>query len=323
MHATWNLTRTGKTFHSFSTDGRAICRDSIRRGDTAASFTEDDVNRMTDENLTGAYRKCNGCGVKEAGHRDRVEASMTPSNGEGDYLPPAAPVATPRDIEQRDAAEGVISDEQLDNWAKGASIGHLKAAPTLRPLTPAQRVTAVSEANLIMGTQPGWNFSGAIWQAAKDVLAAEAATAPVATDDEPAGAPASVLTPAPCGSVDEELRLLRNVVRGVREFASSMTVPDGLSAALDEYDVHMSACDAGKDRTWILSPDNIAAVDDALDAHGVPAKGYWTFTGTDTVCTGLKIGQLPIRVAHYGDTVTVRHDGTWTITHAGPRVLVV
>ena len=128
--------------------------------------------------------------------------------------------------------------------------------------------------------------------------------------------------PAPCGSVDEELRLLRKVVRAARPLREERAAGD-LAAALDEYDTHMSACEAGKDRTWVLSPDNIVAVDDALDAHGVPAKGYWTFTGTDTVCTGLKIGSLPIRVARYGDTVTVRHDGTWTITPAEPRVLVV
>ena len=95
MHATWNLTRTGKTFHSFSTDGRAICRDSIRRGDTAASFTEDDVNRMTDENRTGAYSKCGGCEVKEAAGRDRLAASLAPSDGEGDHLPPAATTDEP------------------------------------------------------------------------------------------------------------------------------------------------------------------------------------------------------------------------------------
>ena len=234
MNATWNLTRTGKTFHSFNADGVALCRDSIRRGDnTAASFTEDDVNGMTDENLTGAYRKCNGCGTKEAAGHDRLTASMAPSTGEGDYLPPAA------------------------------------------------------------------------------------------TTGEPAGAPASVLTPAPCGSVDEELRLLRKVLREARMMDLAWGAAE-LNAAVAEYDEHMTACRAGKDRTWVLSPDNIVAVDDALDAHGVLAKGYWTFNGTATVvCTGLKIGSFPHTVARYGDTVTIRHDGTWTITPAEPRVLAV
>jgi hypothetical protein len=236
MNANWGLTKSGKTFHSFNADGAAICRSSTKADQYRESVTGTKVDEMLAEAWgirVQGYSKCERCATKEAAFLARRDASLAPSTGEGDYLPPVAPVA------------------------------------------------------------------------------------PVATTDEP------VTAPAPCGSVDEELRLLRKVVREAREFASWMTVPDGLHVAVAEYDAHMTGCQAGKDRTWILSPDNIVAVDDVLDAHDIPAKGHWTFNGTETLCTGLKIGLLPFRVARYGDTVTVRHDGTWTITPAEPRVLAV
>lgn len=76
------------------------------------------------------------------------------------------------DIVKRDAAAGVISDEQLDEWAANTiHRGNHAAEPHLRPLTPEQRAQAVSEARIRMNTSPGWLFSHAVWQGAQDVAA--------------------------------------------------------------------------------------------------------------------------------------------------------
>lgn len=87
---TWTTTRTGLTFHSFSSDGTAICRSSIKAA--GGLITETQV----DESLAEARRarvrgmkKCDTCATKEAAFRDRLETSMAPSTGEGDHLAPA------------------------------------------------------------------------------------------------------------------------------------------------------------------------------------------------------------------------------------------
>lgn len=75
------------------------------------------------------------------------------------------------ELAKRDAEAGIISDEQLDNWAAGASKGHRNSHETLRPLDPAMRAAVVREANVWMNVTPGWNFSSSVWQAAKNVPA--------------------------------------------------------------------------------------------------------------------------------------------------------
>lgn len=73
-------------------------------------------------------------------------------------------------VSRRDSADSLISDEQLDLWEENVSNkGYSAAADFLRPLAPELRPTAVLEANTRMGLQPGWNFSGAVWQAVKDM----------------------------------------------------------------------------------------------------------------------------------------------------------
>lgn len=67
------------------------------------------------------------------------------------------------------ATERTVSDAQLDEWARGVSVGHRNVVQTLRSLTPEQRWTAVEEGKLRMATQPGWNFSGSVSQAALDI----------------------------------------------------------------------------------------------------------------------------------------------------------
>ena len=64
----------------------------------------------------------------------------------------------------------VITDAELDKWAAGAHKGYANSVQHLRPLTPIQRQFAKDEAHARMHMCPGWNYSGAAWQAAQDVL---------------------------------------------------------------------------------------------------------------------------------------------------------
>lgn len=87
---TWSLTETGTTFHSFNSAGVAICRSNIRQGASQGTRTEEQVDAFLGKPWSGiGHSKCSRCAVKEAAHRDRVSASLEPSTGEGDYLPPA------------------------------------------------------------------------------------------------------------------------------------------------------------------------------------------------------------------------------------------
>lgn len=68
--------------------------------------------------------------------------------------------------------EHVITDAQLDEWeAQTVHKGNRAAAPILRELTPAQRTVAIAEAHTRLNMSPGWIYSGAIWQAVKDLKA--------------------------------------------------------------------------------------------------------------------------------------------------------
>jgi DNA-binding CsgD family transcriptional regulator len=98
MNANWSLTETGKVYHSFNAAGVALCRSSIAADQYREAITETKVDEMLAEAWgirVQGYRKCERCATKEAGHRNRVETSMAPSTGEGDYLPPAEQVAVP------------------------------------------------------------------------------------------------------------------------------------------------------------------------------------------------------------------------------------
>lgn len=83
----WNLTDTGVVFHVFKADGTAQCRKTTKVAPHRQLATESHVDRVVAQPL--GYRKCASCAKKEAAFRDRAEASMQPSNGEGDCLPPA------------------------------------------------------------------------------------------------------------------------------------------------------------------------------------------------------------------------------------------
>jgi len=85
----WNYSNTGTKLHAFL-NGVAICRSSIRRPGaehTALDYCE-----------ARSHQMCATCDKRFNAAIERIEASMEPSTGEGDYLPPAetpAPEATP------------------------------------------------------------------------------------------------------------------------------------------------------------------------------------------------------------------------------------
>jgi|SRR5690349_14442492 len=95
---TWNTTKTGMIYHSFKADGTAVCRSSIKAPVIGGLVTE----KRVDERLAQAwgarvrgFRKCETCSTLEAKAAERAEASMQPSTGEGDHLPPAAECTCP------------------------------------------------------------------------------------------------------------------------------------------------------------------------------------------------------------------------------------
>lgn len=105
----WNLTDTGVVFHVFKEDGTAQCRKTTKVAPYRQPDTESHVDRIAAQPL--GYRKCASCAKKEAAFRDRAEASMQPSDGEGDCLPPAeaAPVKrAPRVIDPKPVGSVVI-----------------------------------------------------------------------------------------------------------------------------------------------------------------------------------------------------------------------
>lgn len=107
MNATWNLTETGMVFHSFNADGAAICRSNIKVGSGRKPWTESQMDKSLASvwgMSTQGYRKCASCAKKEAAFQARLEASLAPSTGEGDHLPPAG--ATEEIVAESDTDEG-------------------------------------------------------------------------------------------------------------------------------------------------------------------------------------------------------------------------
>lgn len=72
-------------------------------------------------------------------------------------------------------------------------------------------------------------------------------------------------------------------------------------------------------KTWRLTPQNIAWIDDLVDHDGHYAKGYFEAVDGKTTCVGLRIGTGETRiVAHYGDYLIRHPNGTWTV-HKAPE----
>lgn len=69
---------------------------------------------------------------------------------------------------------------------------------------------------------------------------------------------------------------------------------------------------------WLMSPESITGIDDAVDRDGVYAKGYWQPVDGKTTVVGLRIGAGRDRiVAHFGDHVIRRPDGAYSVRPAG------
>lgn len=95
---TWVTTETGKVYHSFGVV-HAECRKSIKPGTGRPMISESRVDEILAKPWgvsTQGYRKCEKCAQLEADFRSRAEASMQPSTGEGDHLPPAVETNTPQ-----------------------------------------------------------------------------------------------------------------------------------------------------------------------------------------------------------------------------------
>ncbi len=71
------------------------------------------------------------------------------------------------------------------------------------------------------------------------------------------------------------------------------------------------------DTTWLVTPDTITAVDDAVDSYGVYAKGYFEWVDGRTTVVGLRVGTGEDRVvARFGDVLVRHSDGRWSVRPA-------
>jgi len=71
-------------------------------------------------------------------------------------------------------------------------------------------------------------------------------------------------------------------------------------------------------RTWQLTRQNIAQIDDEIDKDGIYAKGYWQDVDGKLTVVGLRIGVGETRlVARFGDWIARHPDGRWTV-HKAP-----
>src|SRR5690348_8551289 len=95
----WNTTKSGNLFHDFNADGTAACGTRGTEGCGLAYKTLEEAEERVATWRVGSLRNnvriCTKCEARELAARDRLAASLAPSTGEGDYLPPAeeAPAA--------------------------------------------------------------------------------------------------------------------------------------------------------------------------------------------------------------------------------------
>lgn len=78
--------------------------------------------------------------------------------------------------------------------------------------------------------------------------------------------------------------------------------------------IHLTHIDAG----WVLTGESYSVIEHALDTAGVFTKAYTECDDDGRVVTvGMRIGVKPGHVvAVYGDTITRRADGTYTVRPA-------
>ncbi|MFE1359437.1 hypothetical protein [Streptomyces harbinensis] len=71
------------------------------------------------------------------------------------------------------------------------------------------------------------------------------------------------------------------------------------------------------DMTWVLSPENVNAIDAAIDRDGVFAKPYWQPVDGRNTVVGMRIGERPNHVvAYWGDTIVRHGKGRYTVRAA-------
>ncbi|MEE4493546.1 DUF6011 domain-containing protein [Streptomyces sp. BE230] len=69
--------------------------------------------------------------------------------------------------------------------------------------------------------------------------------------------------------------------------------------------------------SWLVTPQTITAVDDAVDAYGTYAKGFFECVNGRTTVVGLRVGSGSDRVvARFGDTLVRHPDGRWSVRSA-------
>lgn len=85
----WTWTNVGTKKHAF-VDGVALCRKNITRNPESVALHGMDYCTAKGASIcTGCDRKFNAAIEREEAYQARLAASMQPSTGEGDYLPPA------------------------------------------------------------------------------------------------------------------------------------------------------------------------------------------------------------------------------------------
>jgi len=124
----WNYSNTGMKLHAFL-NGVAICRSSIRRPGaepTALDYCEAKSHQM-----------CSACEAKFNAAIERAEASMEPSTGEGDYLPPAE---TPAKHGHHVVGPLRTDTDQKENDAMGYKQRRIDGPLTARQLNMLERL---------------------------------------------------------------------------------------------------------------------------------------------------------------------------------------
>lgn len=93
----WSTTKTGNLFHDFTPDGIPACGVRGTQGYGQSFKTLEAAQERAAAWRVGSLRNnvkvCPKCEAKEMAARERLAASLEPSTGEGDYLPPAKTAA--------------------------------------------------------------------------------------------------------------------------------------------------------------------------------------------------------------------------------------
>lgn len=98
----WNTVGTGLKIHAFN-NGTALCRSNYKNATPAGNL---DYCEATDRARSWGLSLCTTCDAKFNAAIERLENSLAPSTGEGDYLPPAEDTNAPARVRTEDLAPG-------------------------------------------------------------------------------------------------------------------------------------------------------------------------------------------------------------------------